>query len=228
MVKNSQDADPQVMDDVREEGREDANVIDVDAQEVPSGEAGGEGARAEGEAAGEGAGSAREEAPRPRQPTYVETLERRLQETQDQLREYIQAYKQVKEDKEEFKRRLDREKQKDLETLRGRLVLDLLDVLDNLDRSVMGGEAGWNAQAMLQGVKMVQNQFLEKLQALGMTVIDPLGQPFNPNEAEALDVSVAETADQDDRVSRVYSRGYRLNDRVIRPARVQVARYGEG
>ncbi len=154
----------------------------------------------------------------------METLERRLQETQDQLREYIQAYKKVKEDMEDFKRRLDREAQKDLTMLRGRLVTELLEVLDNLDRSVMGGESGWNPQAMLGGLKMVQGQFLEKLQQLGLEMIDPQGRPFDPNLAEALDVTSTPDPDLDNTVSRVYSRGYRLNDRVIRPARVQVAR----
>ena len=178
---------------------------------------------ADGESRGEGQGT-REEQARPRQPTYVETLERRLQETQDQLREYIQAYKKVKEDMEDFKRRLDREAQKDLTMLRGRLVTELLEVLDNLDRSVMGGESGWNPQAMLGGLKMVQGQFLEKLQQLGLEMIDPQGRPFDPNLAEALDVTSTPDPDLDNTVSRVYSRGYRLNDRVIRPARVQVAR----
>jgi molecular chaperone GrpE len=74
---------------------------------------------------------------------------------------------------------------------------------------------------------MVQGQFLEKLQALGLSVIDPQGQPFDPNEADALDVSPASSPEEDNRVSRVYSRGYRMNDRVIRPARVQVARLSD-
>lgn len=167
----------------------------------------------------------KQEAPRPRQPTYIETLERRLQETQDQLREYIGAYKQIKEDQEGLRKRLEREAAREQEIMRGRLVNELLEVLDNLDRSVMGAESGWNGDAMLGGLKMVQGQFLEKLMAMGLKVIDPQGKAFNPNEADALDVTLTTVEDLDQTVSRVYTRGYRMGERVIRPARVQVCRY---
>lgn len=174
---------------------------------------------------GDSQGSQQQESSRPRQPTYIETLERKLLEHQEQLREYIAAYKQVKEDQEAFKKRLEREAARDQEMTRGRLVNDLLEVLDNLDRSVLGGEAGWNAESLLMGIKMVHGQFLEKLQGLGLKVVDPQGKPFNPNEAEALDMSVTTDPSLDDTVSRVYVRGYRMGDRVIRPAKVQVARF---
>ena len=75
------------------------------------------------------------------------------------------------------------------------------------------------------GMKMVQRQFLEKLQALGLALIDPLGRPFDPNEAEALNVSATFEENLDNTVSRVYARGYKLGDRVVRVARVEVARY---
>lgn len=109
--------------------------------------------------------------------------------------------------------------------MRGRLVADLVDVLDNLERSTQGAEAGWSAQDILMGMKMVQRQFMEKLQALGLQLVDPLGKPFDPNEAEALNMSMTFEEAQDNTVSRVYTKGYKLGDRVIRPARVEVARY---
>lgn len=158
--------------------------------------------------------------------TYIETLEKRNAEIQDQLREYIQAYKKIKEDHEAFKFRLERESKKELETMRGKVVTELFDVLDNLDRSILGGESGWNADSILQGLRMVQTQFLDKLQTLGLTTIEPLNQNFNPNESEAISMVQAEEESMDDKIVLVYSRGYKMGDRVIRPAKVQVAKWG--
>lgn len=172
--------------------------------------------------------SSQEESSRPRQPTYIETLERRLLESEEKLREYINAYKQVKEDKDDFKRRLEREALRQQEITKGRLVTGLLDVLDNLDRSIQGGESGWNAESILAGLKLVQGQFMEKLIELGLKAVDPLGRPFNPNEAEAVDMSMTHDQALDNTVTRVYQRGFMLGERVVRPARVQVARYVPG
>lgn len=180
---------------------------------------------ASGSDAGGDKAEEKQEPPRPRQPTYIETLERRLQETQEQLREYIGAYKQIKEDQEALRKRLEREAAREQEIMRGRLVNELLEVLDNVDRSVLGAESGWSGEAMLGGLRMVQGQFLEKLMGMGLKLIDPAGKSFNPNDADALDVTITTDEALDNTVSRVYTRGYRLGERVIRPARVQVARF---
>ena len=216
------------MNENQESQANQANQTEAQADAAANAETAQAGAEQANEAGGEKTGEKAEEkqeAPRPRQPTYIETLERRLQETQDQLREYIGAYKQIKEDQEGLRKRLEREAAREQEIMRGRLVNELLEVLDNLDRSVLGAESGWNGEAMLGGLKMVQGQFLEKLLAMGLKVIDPLGKAFNPNEADALDVTVTTVEEQDQTVSRVYTRGYRMGERVIRPARVQVCRY---
>ncbi len=161
------------------------------------------------------------------QPTYVETLERRLLETQDQLREYIQAYKKLKEDNSEFRSRLEREAEKDLALLRGKVVSELFEVADNLDRSIAGAEAHWDAEAFLAGIKMVRAQFLEKLEALGLEIIAPVGEKFDPNEAEAVALVSTSDPQQDDMVVDVFARGYRMDGRVIRPAKVSVAKLSE-
>ena len=171
--------------------------------------------------------SEEERPPSSQQPTYVEKLERRLVEAQDQLREYIQAFKKLKEDNAEFRERLQREAEKDLARLRGKVVSELFEVADNLDRSITGAESHWDADAFLAGIKMVQSQFLEKLQGLGLEVIEPVGKKFDPNEAEAVALVPTSDPDKDDTVVDVYARGYRMNGKVIRPAKVSVAKLAE-
>ena len=128
---------------------------------------------------------------------------------------------------DEFKARLERAAEKELETLRGHLVSQLFEVMDNLDRSIGSAEADFNAEAFMKGIKMVRGQFLEKLAAFGLEVIDPIGGDFDPNEAEAMNLVATSDPGEDGKVVQVHARGYRLKDRVIRPAMVGVGQLVE-
>ena len=157
--------------------------------------------------------------------TYIQEMERKLLENQRTLSEYINAYKQVDKDKQEFKVRLEREKEKELGILKDRLVGDLLELMDNLDRSVMGAESSRNYDALAQGIRMVQSQFVEKLAKLGAEPIPTVGQAFDPNIHEALGLAPTNDPDQDGIVAAEYARGFRVGSRVLRPARVMVGKY---
>lgn len=161
----------------------------------------------------------------PTRLTYIQELEQRLRASQDTLSRYIGAYKELETEKENFMGRIERENAKKLELLRGKLVSDLLDLMDNLDRSVMGTESSRNFDALSQGIKMVQHQFGEKLTNLGVTTIETVGEAFDPNLHEALGVSPTDDESKDDVVVMEYARGYKMGDRIIRPAKVQVGRY---
>lgn len=158
--------------------------------------------------------------------TYIRQLEQRVTEQQATLARYISAYKDLEQDKEQFKARLSREKDKELEILRGRLINDLLELMDNLDRSMMGAESSRNYDALVMGIKMVQHQFEEKLGGLGVSRVSTVGQAFDPNQHEALDVVAVGDKAQDGVVVNEYARGFRIKDRIIRPAKVRVGRFG--
>ena len=157
-------------------------------------------------------------------PTYVEELERQLAEKDRQVQEYIGKYRQAASEFEEARLRLRREISKDIERGRREIIADLLEVLDNLDRAIESSNSGSSPDALLQGVELVRRQFLAKLEGLGVHRVDAEGQHFDPAIHEA--VSVVPTADpaQDGRVVGVVRRGYRINDDVLRPAAVAVAK----
>jgi molecular chaperone GrpE len=162
----------------------------------------------------------------PSYPSYVEQLRAELAEKDQQLRSYIAAYKeQVVKGIDDTKERLARESERELARLRGRLVEDLLEVLDNLDRSLDAAQAGsGDPRTLSDGVRLVRDQFRAKLGALGLAPLDAAGARFDPSQHEA--VAVAEVSDpaQDGQVIRVIQPGYRMGDRVLRPALVQVGR----
>jgi molecular chaperone GrpE len=76
-----------------------------------------------------------------------------------------------------------------------------------------------------QGVKMIRDGLLSKVQASGIERIQVVGQPYDPNTAEAFDMEITPEPDEDQRVVAEVRAGYKLKDRVIRPARVKVAKY---
>ena len=171
-------------------------------------------------------GAATEDRPAstPQKPTYVEELERQLAEKDRQLQEYIGKYRQAANEFDEARLRLRREIGKDIERGRREIISDLLEVLDNLDRALDAPSAGASPEALLQGVELVRRQFLAKLEGLGIRRIETEGQQFDPVLHEAISaVPVKDPAD-DGRIVGVVRHGYRINDDVLRPAAVAVAK----
>ena len=106
-----------------------------------------------------------------------------------------------------------------------RAVVQLLPVLDNLDRAVSSAKA--DAESIINGVKMVQNQFSNALKNLGVTELDPTGEMFSPLSHDAMGMTPVTDKEQDGRVVAVVQKGYKMTDKVIRPAMVMVGRYTE-
>jgi molecular chaperone GrpE len=171
-----------------------------------------------------GAGEQPAEEPTPQYPSYVEQLRAELAEKDRQLREYIAAYKeQIVKGIEDTKTRLEREHARESERLRGRLVGDLLEVLDNLDRTLEAVPAG-RRDPFLDGVRLVRDQFLGKLSALGLEPLAALGQRFDPAHHDAIGLVPVTDPEQDSVVMNVVRAGYRFGDKVLRPAVVQVGK----
>jgi molecular chaperone GrpE len=157
-------------------------------------------------------------------PTYVEDLERQLAEKDRIAQEFIAKYRQAAAEFEESRLRLRREIGKDVERGRREILADLLDVVDNLDRALDAARQSPSPDALLQGVEMVQRQFLAKLEGFGVKRIDVAGASFDPSVHEAVSTVPAQSSDQDGRVVGVVRHGYTIGDDVLRPASVAVAK----
>src|SRR5262249_13542125 len=102
------------------------------------------------------------------------------------------------------------------------LALDLLPVIDNLERATAAAKQAHETGPLVQGVALVLSQFFDLLKRHGITVIDAEGQPFAPNLHDA--VMQQPTADRPPGiVLQVLERGFRVHDRVLRPAKVIVS-----
>ena len=123
------------------------------------------------------------------------------------------------------KARVDRDAERVLVETRQNLVRDLLPILDNLDRSIAAGDTtDPEARAVLDGVHLVRAQFEKVLAGYGVERIDSVGQVFDPTQHEAIAVVPVTDPDRHNEVIDEWEPGYRMNDRILRVAKVRVAR----
>ncbi len=107
------------------------------------------------------------------------------------------------------------------------LVGRLVDVLDDLDRVTALDPESATAEAILEGVAMLEKKLIRALEEAGLERIDPLGEPFDPNLMEALLRMPTDDPEDDDRVGQLLQIGFCFKGQLIRPARVGVLKYDE-
>jgi molecular chaperone GrpE len=145
-----------------------------------------------------------------------------LQEEHAQLKD---RWIRLQADFDNHRKRVLREKQETLSYGHENVVKDLLPVVDNLDRAIEHAQAssGADFEGMLQGVELVRRELLGVLEKHGVEGIEADGEAFDPNVHEAL-AQVEDPNVEAGRVARVLQKGYRLRDRLLRPARVMVSK----
>ena len=106
-----------------------------------------------------------------------------------------------------------------------RLLSELLPVLDSLDAGLKAG--GDDNNALRAGLELTLKQLLKVAGDNGLTVVDPMGQPFDPDQHQAISQSEAGAGVAPGTVTQVFQKGYLLNSRLLRPALVVVARHDD-
>jgi molecular chaperone GrpE len=134
---------------------------------------------------------------------------------------YLELAQRTKADFENFRKRTARDAAVAQTRGLSKLALDLLPAVDNLDRAL---EAAGTAtpEELAAGVKLVHDEILAAFARAGIEPFSPEGEPFDPQQHEAVAQQPAPGAEPGS-VVEVYQRGYRLGDAVLRPARVSVA-----
>jgi molecular chaperone GrpE (heat shock protein) len=120
--------------------------------------------------------------------------------------------------------RLERNARREAEETRGKLVQELLPVLDNLDRTIRAAQGGRSDPALLEGVRMVRQQLESVLRGYGVERIEALGQRFDPAVHEAIGMIPVDDPQRHGAVVHQAEPGYRMSGRLLRPARVSVGK----
>jgi len=128
---------------------------------------------------------------------------------------------------ENFRKRMQRDKQDALRFANEGILREILPVIDNLDRAVEHAQDNdAEAEGLLEGVQMTLEQFARTLEKFGVKPVAALGEAFDPACHEAM--GQLETAEQaPNSVAKELQKGYMLNDRLLRPALVMVAKAPE-
>jgi molecular chaperone GrpE len=168
--------------------------------------------------------------PAARKPTVIEDLERRLADTTAQLQHVLTEHRRSLEEFEQVKARIRRDIGREVDRGRRAVLAELLDVLDNLDRAIAAAEDSPSppdsgVERLARGVVLVRDQFRSKLEALGVTRIDAVGQPFDASRHDAVSMAPVEEEVRDGTVIAVAKEGYAIGDDLLRPASVIVGRY---
>ena len=144
-----------------------------------------------------------------------------LTEAQEAIAELNERIVRLTADFDNFRKRAQREKDEARQFANQGLLEKLLPVLDNFEMALTAVKDA--DPSVRDGVQMILDQLLGVLKESGVEPVDAMGQPFDPNLHEAL--SQEETTEvEEGTVVQQVQRGYKLNDRLVRPARVVVAK----
>ena len=153
----------------------------------------------------------------------VARLQGELEASRRRVDELARGIQDVMRDRDEFKQRIQRERERMIEVEKGEVAKAIIEAVDELDLSLSAADDS----PLARGVRLIRDKLLQKLQANGVERLDLVGRPFDPNVAEAVDMELVSSPAHSDRVLAEQRAGYALRGRVIRPARVKVGRYVE-
>lgn len=160
-------------------------------------------------------------------PSYVEELEARTSAAEQKVLEvqarFDQLRKQLQSETDETRRRLN--KAADERALREKadFIAGLLPVLDNLERATEAAETGGSAEVIAEGIRRTAASFENALTTAGVEPIAAVGETFDPELHEAIETVEVEPEDEG-KVITQHTRGYKIGERLLRPARVKVGR----
>lgn len=152
----------------------------------------------------------------------IEELEREIELLRKSVEETQSSYLRVLADFDNFRKRQRDETSRLANCAREDLILKLLPIIDNLDRTLAAAEAEHSYESLVEGVTLTLKNAREMLQREGLEPIEAVGRQFDPEFHEAM--MRVETDDYpENTVIDELEKGYTLNGKVLRPARVRVA-----
>jgi molecular chaperone GrpE len=156
----------------------------------------------------------------------VAKLKERIKALEAEKQEYLLGWQTARAEFVNLRKRDEAEKKEYAKFSSGRVVEDIIPVLDSFEMAFANTEAWEKVDKNWRvGVEYIYNQLKTVLEGHGVTYLDPFGQTFNVAEHEAAEHIPVDDKEQDHTVIKVIKKGYKLHDKVIRPAQVAVGEY---
>lgn len=170
----------------------------------------------------ETSGSDAKEAPETAGQDETATLEQALAEMQARADAFQEQMLRARAEAENQRKRLERETATALKYATERVFRDLLAVADSLELGLKAAREAQASASVIEGIELTARQLHDTLGKHGVAVVDPAGEAFNPELHEAMSMLPSDAV-APNHVLEVVQKGYRLHERVLRPARVVVA-----
>lgn len=154
------------------------------------------------------------------QDAEVEALQKRVDEAETKAAQNLDGWQRSVAEFQNYKKRIDRDRESDKAIMKGDLIRRFLPVLDDLERALQNRPEG---DSWAEGIELIKRKIQNILDAEGLKRIEAEGAMFDPNFHEAISFEPADGTESG-RVIGVVQNGYMLGDRVVRPAQVRVAR----
>ena len=152
-------------------------------------------------------------------------LNKKIEELENQNADLKDKYMRAMAETENIRKRAAKEKIDTIKRANKDLLLSLLNFMDNFERAIKAGENNKDIQnsEYYKGIELIHKQFIDFIHDNGVEEIECLGEEFNPNLHEAL--TVIEVPDcEHEKIVEVYAKGYKLNDELLRTAKVIVGK----
>lgn len=146
----------------------------------------------------------------------IKKLREKLKSAEDKAKEYLDSWQRTQADFVNIRRRDEEAKQEFLKFANFKLLEELIPVLDSFNIALSAGHSD---------LEPLYSQLISVLKGRGLEELEPLGQEFRPEEHEALGIVNTDKKEEDQKVLEVLQKGYRLNGRVVRPAKVKVGEF---
>ena len=157
----------------------------------------------------------------PLEATVQRLTEELATKTQEAAANY-ERFLRERAELENFKKRMQRERADAVRYATEGLIRDLIPIIDNLERTIEHAEGGGNGQPLVAGVRLVVKSALDVLERHGVSRLEAKGERFDPAVHEAI-TQVPDPEREPNQVVEQFLPGYRLHDRLLRPAQVSVS-----
>jgi len=138
------------------------------------------------------------------------------------LAEQKNQFLRLSADFSNYKKRVEKEKLDSMKYANEKLIIELLGVVDNLERAIAHSEESTKEESLLSGIKMVHKSLMDSLKKQGLEAIETEGQPFDHFLHHAVMTEPSDEVEMDT-ITQEFQKGYTLNSKVIRPSMVKVA-----
>ncbi len=152
-----------------------------------------------------------------------EKLAKELEDARKTIEEQKDKYLRLSAEFDNFRKRTMKEKAELIKNGGEKAINAILPVLDDLERALQNMQKAEDVKAIYEGVELIYQKFLKNLHQEGLEKMEPVGENFDTDYHEAIALVPAQSEDQKGKVLDCVQTGYKLNDKVIRHAKVVVA-----